>query len=249
MTTVLRSVFIMAAVAVAGCAGIGLRQDFPPAAAPKLAVGEQWSYRVLNAYNNLPLDTLTYEALSASADRTTVKVTRSSDRASFNRSYDAGGNPLSGEYPPGLPLGSFWNGIPPGAPVDYAPALPLYRFPLVSGGNWSGTVTAADAGAHHSTPLQVKAWVRGMSRITVPAGEFDTIEIQRDLYYQDNEWWRSGVWERQIDWYAPAANLLVRRSQRSQYTDYAQGLQRGGAPIMYGDYLITELVEAPAARR
>lgn len=249
MIPILRSTLVMAVVTLAGCGGIGLRQDFPPAAAPTLAVGDKWTYRVLNAYNNIPLDTLQYEALSSSADRTTVKITRASSPASFNRSYDAGGNPLSGEYPPGLPLASFWHGIPPGAPVDYAPALPLYRFPLVSGASWGGTVTVADPGTQYATPVQVKAWVRGMSRVAVPAGEFDTIEIQRDLFYQDAEWWRSGVWERQIDWYAPAVNLVVRRSQRSQYTDYAQGLQRGAAPIMYGDYLITELVEAPRARR
>lgn len=244
-----RILTLIAVLGLAGCAGLGQRQDFAPAPAPKLAAGDKWSYRVVNGYNQLPRETLRYEVVSVSSERTTVRITQASSGASYDRSYDAGANPFSGEYPAGLPMIGFWSGIPPGTPVDYSPALPLFRFPLAPGGSWGGTVTVTDPKSRKAVPVQVRAWVRGISRITVPAGEFDVIEVQRDLFYDDAEWWRSGIWERQIDWYAPSVNRVVRRSQHSQYDERAMGLQEGHVPVMRGDHLITELVEHAPARR
>jgi hypothetical protein len=233
---------------LAGCGGVGMQQDFPPAAAKSPAVGENWTYHVVNAYNGIELDRLRFEVTSASPQRFEVRITDQTRNATVSRAYDAGWNPYSGRMPIGLGMGGYWSGIYPGAAVTYAPALPLFRFPLGPGASWRDSATVTDPVSGKTTSVDVISRVQGMERVSVPAGEFDAIRVQRDLYYQDAEWWRSGVSQRLTDWYAPSVNLVVMRREDSQYVDYTRGGDRGGGSIIYGDYLKHELVERAPAR-
>jgi hypothetical protein len=234
---------------VAGCGSAGLRQDFPPTMAASPAVGERWTYHIVNAYNGVDLDRVRFDVLRASPQNFEVRVTDEIRHASTTRTYDAGWNPYSGLMPVGLATAGLWESIPPGAPVTYAPALPLFRFPLVPGASWRDTVMVTDPASGKRTSVDVISRVQGMEMVRVPAGEFDAIRVQRDLYYQDAEWWRSGVSQRVTDWYAPSVNLVVRRREDSQYVDYAQGGGAfGGGATVYGDYLLHELIERTPAR-
>jgi hypothetical protein len=233
---------------VAGCGSAGLRQDFPPTTAAPPVVGERWTYHIVNAYNGVDLDRVRFEVLSTSAQHFEVRVTDEIRHASTTRTYDAGWNPHSGQMPVGLATAGLWQSIPPGAPVTYIPALPLFRFPLAPGASWRDTVMVTDPASGKRTSVDVVSHVQGMEMVKVPAGEFDTIKVQRDLYYQDAEWWRSGVSQRLTDWYAPSVNLVVMRREDSQYVDYTRGGDRGGGSIIYGDYLKHELVERAPAR-
>jgi hypothetical protein len=246
----LRISLLIAVLALPACGGLGLSQNFAPADAAVPAPGERWAYRVVNGYNNLEVGKARYEVVSAAADRFEVRVTDEASEASHALGYVSGWNPQAGKYPAGLAMGGFWGGIPPGAPVHYAPALPEFRFPLSPGKSWREFVTVSDPASGRQVPVTVLARVQGMERIRVPAGEFDTIKVSRDLYYQDAEWWRSSTWQSTTDWYAPAVNRVVRHREHSQYTDQARAGEKGGAPlIIYGDFRIHELVETSPARR
>lgn len=240
----------LAFLALAGCAS--LNQNFAPVAAVMPQAGARWTYQVVNGYNRLPVGRSTWEVVSATPDRFQARVTEEPTaetsilfRESSVRVVDSSWNPDSGNYPPGLSTGGFWSGIPTGAPVRYDPPLPLFRFPLAPGQRWRESVTVTNPVTGMQVRVDVVARVQGMERIKVPAGEFDAIKVQRDLYYQDPERWRSGVKQRAADWYAPSLNLVVLHREDSYYFDYTRdrGEQRSD-----GDWVVLELLEPPARR-
>jgi hypothetical protein len=238
------------ALLLPACAGMNLNQNFPPAEAAVPAPGERWTYRVVNGYNGLEVGKMAYEVVSAAGDRFEVRVTDGKSGRSQTRAFLRGWNPESGQYPVGLAMGGLWNGILPGGPVRYLPPLPDFRFPLAPGKSWSETVAAADPVTGQQIPVKVVGRVQGMERIRVPAGEFDTIKVIRDLYYQDSTWWRTSVWQTSTDWFAPSINRVVRHREHSQYTDLTRGGNDGGVGLtIYGDYLFDELSDLSPARR
>lgn len=250
MKLALRHISVLIAVlALPACGGLGLNQNFAPAAAVNPGVGETWTYQVVNGYNKVPVNKQRYQVTSAAADRFEVRITEEGPGSGLSRGYVLGWNPDSGIYPVGLAMAGFWSTIPPGAVVRYAPALPAFRFPLTPGKSWRETVTVADPVTGRQLPVEVIASVDGMETVAVPAGQFEAIKVRRNLYYQDAEWWRTNVFQQVTDWYAPSANRIVRRWERSQYTDYTRGGPNGATLIVYGDYLIHELLELSPARR
>jgi hypothetical protein len=234
---------------LAACGSLGLNQSFAPAETAVPAPGERWTYRIVNGYNNLEVGKTRYEVVSAAPDRFEVRVTDETSGITRSRSFFSGWNPDSGNYPVGLATGGFWSGIPPGGEVHYAPALPQFRFPLTPGKSWWESVIVIDSVSGKQVPVTVLGRIQGMERIAVPAGEFDTVKVSRDLYYQDAEWWRTSTWQSTTDWFAPSINRVVRHREHSQYMDKARASEKGGAPlIIYGDFRIHELVEATPAR-
>lgn len=246
----LRLVLLLAfALAAGGCAGVSLNQNFSPVAAAVPAAGESWSYRVVNGYNKLEVGRTRMQVTAAGADRFEVLVTADGAPAGTPVGFTRDWNPDSGVYPVGLAMAGFWKGIPPGAPVRYAPALPAFRFPLVPGKSWSETVAVSDPATGMRVPVLVHARVEGMETMTVPAGQFDAIKVSRSLYYQDAEWWRGPVFQQVTDWFAPSLNRVVLRRERSEYYDHARRGHNDGPLLIYGDYLFHELVELAPARR
>jgi hypothetical protein len=246
LRTAQRRVACLGLLWLAGCYGLNVHQDFTPVPAATPAVGERWTYRVTNAYNNLDVDRVTQKVMAVSTNRIDVMVTREATRESFVRPYDTAWNPFGGYYPVGLGTRGYWNGIEPGASVNYTPALPLFRFPLVPGARWTDTVTVSNPATGLQVPVKVYSTVEGIERVKVPAGEFDAIKVQRYLYYQDADWWRTGIQQRYADWFAPAVNHVVMHREDSYYLDNTSGGGNGGGgggAYIYGDYLLSELVE------
>ncbi|HSD61647.1 MAG TPA: hypothetical protein VLC55_12415, partial [Burkholderiales bacterium] len=223
MTLAFRHIAVLITVLVLpACAGLGLKQNFAPAAAVNPGVGEAWTYQVVNGYNKLPVNKQRHQVVSAAAERFETRITEEGPGPGLSRTYVPGWNPDSGVYPVGLAMAGFWNGIPPGAPVRYAPPLPLFRFPLTPGKSWRETVTVSDPATGKQVPVQVVASVDGMETVTVPAGQFQAVKVSRNLYYQDAEWWRGPVFQQMTDWYAPSVNRVVRHWERSQYVDHTR---------------------------
>ncbi|MBC7944037.1 MAG: hypothetical protein H7X91_01950 [Burkholderiales bacterium] len=123
--------------------------------------------------------------------------------------------------------------------VEYAYPEPAYPFPLQAGRNWSVNTTVT---VNQKTfAANVRGQALGWERIKVPAGEFDTLKIRRQVYLQDQEWWRSGTEVYEIDWYAPELQQIVRRDTRSEYRDVARGRDPFGGNVIKGDWNIVEL--------
>ncbi|MBA2350572.1 MAG: DUF3108 domain-containing protein [Pseudomonadota bacterium] len=124
--------------------------------------------------------------------------------------------------------------------VEYAYPEPAYSFPLQAGRNWTmNTTVTADK---RTFPATVRGQALGWERIKVPAGEFDTLKIRRQVYLEDDEWWRSGTEVYEIEWYAPELRQIVRRETRSEYRDVARGRDPFGGNVIKGDWNIVELM-------
>ncbi len=246
-STVFRSFLVSAALALSGCAQLGLFQHFAPVESPRPAVGDRWVYELLNGYNRVVIRKVTQEVVAVRPKKIEVRVTEQPGGA-YARTFAPGWNPHSGEMAPGLPAGfGYEKTIPYGVPVDYSPALLEFRFPLTAGERWKTTVLVTDPATGKQVKADVWARVFGSDRLSTPAGQLAAIKVYHDIYYRDWDWWRSQTRMQLTDWYAPAAGNVVRREIQPSYYDYTRG--RLGAPeLVLGDYLIYRLVEySPAA--
>jgi len=236
-----RSSLLLLAV-LAGCGGMGLRQDFGALEPPRIAVGDRWVYRVINGYNKEPVTTVTHVVTAVTPEHVEVRVTEEPG-GTFTRRFDPSWNPQSGIMPPGLPVGfGFEKTLPTGARVDYAPAFPAFRFPLAPGQHWSSRITVTDPSLGRSIEADVTSRVQGLGQVSTPAGQFDAVKVRHDVYFRDAVWWRTQTWQWFTEWYAPAVNNVVLRDGQAEYRDYTRIINK--APeIMKGDWLITQLVE------
>ena len=86
--------------------------------------------------------------------------------------------------------------------------------------------------------VRVDAKVIGNERISVPAGEFDTVKIERSIYAGDAEYNLRETNTFEVEWYAPALGRSVRLVSKSEYRDTAKGIRN---QLMRGDWNIFEL--------
>ena len=203
------------------------------------SAGDTYVYRVINGSNNESGGQLSYRVDSSGADRIVMSVT--SDK-------------------PGQPVATTEIYTPDGKwlrhplinrdqPVDYefSPAYPSYEFPLEPGKQWSSRVDATNPASGVRRSVRVDAKVIGTERIRVPAGEFDTIKIQRTVYAGDSEpnLSKTETTIAETEWFAPALGRSVQFTRRSGYIDAARGPHSRAVP---GDWNIYQLVSLPQAR-
>lgn len=209
------------------------------AAAPP-APGDAYVYRLLNGYNKETRGTLNYQVASVDAGRVTVSVTPDNPEAGKQRTYvyTPEGNWLRHEVENH------------GAKIqyDFAEAYPAFVFPLEQGKSWSMRVKATVPDEQRPRSVRVDGKVIGAERIRVPAGEFDTIKVQRTVYPGDHAFMLSETYVMETDWYAPALGRTVRTERDSRYLDM-QSCSAFARCEARGDWDIYELVEARPARR
>ena len=187
-------------------------QPVPLDKPPRLAVGDHWVYNKVNGYNNEIADILSYDIIRVEKDAITFKVKsdfRTGARA-VQETYTPGGNLLIKET---LDTGAF----------RYQPYYPSYRFPLEAGQTWREDFSYLDSRLNRRVTAQVYARAIRWERIRVPAGEFNTLRISRDIYFNDQEWWRSGTTMTETDWYSPEVKRFVLHTDYFEYLDFTQG--------------------------
>ena len=208
----------------------------PAAAAP--AVGDTYVYRLTDGYTKQVRGQISYRVDTIDAYRMVVAVTADTPSAGIARTeiYTNEGNWLR------HPI------INHDQPVEYefATAYPAYLFPLEAGKSWSLRVDAINPATGRRNSVRVDGEVIGAERIRVPAGEFDTIKVQRLVYAGDWEGFRRETNIIETDWYAPAMGRAVRSESSSQYLDST----RARCCIrVAGDWNVYELVFLPAPIR
>jgi hypothetical protein len=215
----LRSLFLFVFfLALGACA---TARDQPAIPAPELKTGDSWVYEQTNGYNGELLQTLRVNAENAN----TLRVTPSTDAAGFIQTINHQLNPSK-------------NAVVLGRQRDFEPAYAAYQFPLSVGQRWRTEANSVDPITNKLLTFKIWGDVVGAERIRVPAGEFDTLKIVRRVYPNDEEWWRTGTRLRETEWYAPAVRAVVRREERSAYTDTASGEPPLARP---GDWILTTL--------
>jgi hypothetical protein len=204
------------------------------------AAGDTYVYRVINAYNNETVGQVRHELTPATTARGQV-VTVTVDTPAL-------GLPRTEVLTPqGLwlrrPLDNH------GMPIEYefSAALPAVQPQLGAGQSWSVRVNAKVAGHDKSRSVRVDGRVIGHERIRVPAGEFDTVKIQRTIYAGDAEYFRTETRIVEMDWYAAALGRSVRTESRSGWRDTRSGCLRPEHCDFRGDWHVFELTEARTA--
>lgn len=227
------------------CAGCTTLPQAPPpgmaaqAAAPSIATGAHWRYVVHDAYTGLPRGTRDFVVTKIDGDIMTLAVTHQGPQSGTEtRLYTRGLN---------LVYGPMEND----QVYTFNPPLLLLPFPLHARQHWrvAATGTRSDAGsgvygADRRTATRVYGDVTGWQRVTVPAGTFDTLRIERNIYLGDWDYMRSQTYITETDWYAPSIGRIVRHEESSGYRNYASSGPHSDDDWIRNDWLVYELLPA-----
>jgi hypothetical protein len=204
-------------------------------AAATPVIADSHVYRIVNGYNSEMRGQASYCVERSDAGRVVVAVTTNRDGAqsAATEIYTPDGNWLRHVL------------TNHDQPVEYefSPAYPAYDFPLVAGKQWSTRISAVNPATGARRSVRVDAAVRGSERIRVPAGEFDTIKINRSIYAGDEEFPHTETTIIETEWYAPSLGRSVRVATRSNWLNLSKRF-----PAMDGDWNIYELMAAPAPK-
>lgn len=196
----------------------------PPPAKPavqQLRVGQALSFNVTNLYNGLVIGTARYEVLASAPGGAATLAVRLPASNTYRIDNDARTGqlvlaslthvaeeifhdstyrftPPSRWLPDGLQLGS--------SPYESG----VYKrddefFPL----RWQTQVTGL-----------------GWERIRVPAGEYLTLRVQRQIWFDHPERWRRNDTRTETLWFAPALGFWVRREWTGEYLREGQRRER-----------------------
>ena len=228
-------------ILLAGCQAVTVppvSNPFAEADAPRLAVGDTWVYRISNGYNNEVRGQVRYQVEQVDAGRTVVSATP--DHPSLGQAYTVvytkDGNWLR------HPVASHGQSVE----YEFATAYPAYVFPLKPAQSWSLRVYATDTALKRRNSVRVDGTVLGAERVRVPAGEFDTIRIRRQVYAGDWDGFMTETRTYETDWYAPALGRPVRTENKSEWRDMAHCTK--GCPWVRGDWNVIELAAAGTAK-
>ena len=229
--------FIWNLVAVAALSGCASGPTYTPqnapaeVSAPAVRVGDFWEYAVRDAYTGFDRGLHRYQVSHVDGTRVVVDLTRDGERVD-SLVYTAGWNGL--EHP-----------LPNLQRFRYDPAFPAYAYPLQPGKRWYTVVRATDATTLATYNVHTRGEVVGWERIRVPAGEFDALRIQRQVFAGNSDARRSQETITETDWYVPELKRVARMQASSEHFDNSRGGSDGGGeyPLrVRGDWLVSELV-------
>ena len=256
---------LLAAMIAAGCAQ--LPQTPPPgtsptAAAPVFKAGDSWTYAVHDGYTKFGRGTLRHTVTAADANKVVLAIEQSDGLNVGCRSVARDGsldrlpgNPqaLCGEAAQRWEItpGGNWlrHPLTNGSTYTFTPPYQAYAFPLAAGRSWEGRTTSRDLATGRDFDVRYSATVVGWERVTVPAGTFDALVVERAVFDGFWDYTRKQSEIREREWYAPAIGRVVRKEGRSQYLDLLRCRGRYCPSIELDDWLVYELLPAGAAAK
>jgi hypothetical protein len=199
--------------------------------APQVRTGDYWEYAVRDGYTKLPRGNYRYEVTRADENGVVVQLTH------------------EGLLMDTLVYAPGWNGrelpLTNTQRFRYDPTYTAYAYPLEPGKSWRSVVRSTDVATGRSYNTHVLGKVLGWERVSVPAGEFDALKIERSVFAGNMEGSNTQEEIRETDWYAPSVRRSVRTHTSSQHFDTSRGGGNGGGeyPLrVRGDNLVSELV-------
>jgi len=158
-------------------------------AAPALKAGDMWTYRQIDEYANREVDRIS-RAVSSTGPRDIRVVTRSNDGHVLGEArFSSPGLLATGQ------LGGHATGT-------LEPALQLTPYPLREGETWSQNVRA-DASGQDERKTRISGKVVGWETVTVPAGEFRALRIERSFNLGDATAFQGATLLHETEWYSP----------------------------------------------
>ena len=200
------------------------------ASATPPAAGDRYVYRLTDGYNPAIRGQLSQRVENIEGGRVTLAVTleRSGSQKETTEIQTLQGDWLRHAITSRDQLFDY----------DFTQAYSAYPLPLDPGKKWSMRVNAYVPATGGQRSLRVDAKIIGRERISVPAGEFDTVKIERSIYAGDAEYNLRETNTFEVEWYAPALGRSVRLVSKSEYRDTAKGIRN---QLMRGDWNIFEL--------
>lgn len=184
--------------AMLGCTGTGNRID-PPIGfqrAPAPRSGERWRYQRINRFNHQPLGEILAEVIQTEPE----VIVRLSDTQGavwgeeiYSQPWQVTQEPIYNET------------------LRFSDPVRLLPEQLAVGKSHVIQTTYRLGDDQHFRAWESRLEVPGWERISVPAGQFDCLRVQRTIYFEPNQMSRFDA--RRIDtlWYAPAVNRWVQR--------------------------------------
>lgn len=221
---------------VAGCGGIGVNTDGPPAAAPTVRVGDRWTYRVDEGLRPPVGWEEVHEVTAVDASGITVRVTQRGPGLNSERTEEWAA--------PGL--------VRRGALFDdetrrFQQPLVRYPFPLQPGQTHNAWIDNFNEKTGKAGTLNRWLHVDGWARVATPAGEFDALRIRVLMRLDDEEFWRWPTECNYVVWYAPAVGATVREEKIAQYREKGSDRGANGMPIrsQFATVVLTAFTPGP----
>ena len=232
MTLNRRSALLAALALPAGCAirpvpslsGTTRPAPIGPGSTRAPLVGQRWTYRKLNFFNSSVLDVV-HEAVASVAPSIDVERQAQSGAALADERHAAWGQLLRDPA---------WD-----YPMNFEAPVPLWPASLTVGARASSQTRYRMDGGSIRYWIQVSAVAREWERITVSAGTFDTLRIERLIRLEHHDPGRSETLRRDTMWLQPEVGRWVARETSGRY--FQSGDNRFSAMPSLEDHFRWEL--------
>jgi hypothetical protein len=204
---------MLAALGLAACQSATLTPSFPPVAAPTLAVGDHWEYRITDNLAMGQVTMLEAEVVSINAGIASLRLVYNDQfgRSETRAEIDANG---------GLVVGA----LKGHEPRHFQVPIQMFDFPLAPGKNWRQTVPSISPETQLPAQILVFGNVQGQTVVTVPAGAFNTTFVFRILQLDDEQFWRTRTRREDSVWYAPEVKGPVRELRNASFVQSGGGV-------------------------
>ncbi|MFT4101614.1 MAG: hypothetical protein QM674_11365 [Burkholderiaceae bacterium] len=202
-----------------------------PATAPPLPVarvGQRWRYQRINRYNDQSLGIRAHTVTQVDGPLVVVTITDGDGATIGQERYEAP-----------------WRVIDDlGFDMPQHFARPVPRLPAVLRAGARSTLSTTYRVTGNSSSLAWSQWLTapGWERITVPAGTYDCLRIERRIQFRHDDLFREWPERSETIWYAPAVERWVLREWTGIY--YWPGVPR---TRLREDWITSRLIDYTAA--
>ena len=217
---------LVVTIAMAACAAVSAPSG-PPVAAPKLSVGDHWTYRITDNLRMGLVTMLDVEVVSIAGGTATLHLV-------YNNRYGRSEGAEEVDANGGLVVGALKE-----APARrFSKPIELYRFPLQRGETWRQVVETISPETELPAQILVYATVQESAPTTSPAGTFESIYVYRILQLDDEQFWRTRTTRNDSVWFSADVKAPVRELRDAYY------LWRDGtaSPVVRTENTTRELV-------
>jgi hypothetical protein len=236
------------------------------AATPAIRVGSSWTFEAHDGYGSSTAPSAAYrvDVATVSDAGIATRVTDLGSGAVSVERFTLGWNPVSAEWPSGGTKHAVWDlneppdrllpGIrwgrqsrsnqsssrtPATDSYVFSPPYPELPDRLEPGVNWKGNTESRNLVTGRHMIINVTGSVVGRERVHTPAGDFDTIKVERKTYLDDADYSHSQTLVTDMEWFAPVLGRSIKYSTRSERYDKAN--REGPEKPVPGDWTVYEL--------
>jgi len=194
-----------AVLSLAGCASAPAGEGV---AAPRLALGDHWQYKVTDYLRRGIVSRLDVEVTALSGRTAQLRFDHADTYGHTQWIVEVDGEG-------GLSAGSLYRE----PPRPFHPPAQLLAFPLDQGKTWHQVIDTFRTDTELNDQILIYGRVDTPGVTTVPAGSFDAVYVYRIVQLDDEEFWRTRTLRRDAVWYAPEVKAPVRETRDASYIE------------------------------